>query len=262
MLDRLNVAVYGSLSVITTLEFFEHHFAKVGHRLAPYDPTLSSHHCCRHQTRERVCREAASFKRACRKLWGRVSTLRTTFASQKERWPAGPPRGLERLREPSLQKLSKLRGGLELWDRLESLECRGERIRETPNGPRVELLSLSLEVEVVNRTREVFGRLQLRFDERFVDDYLGGEVRQFTPLPGLHLLSHRLRNSLHSVNADRETVDEPERLRGLGEHRGEHDRDNVSEINSAALACALQEQACAICAHWLFLWRTASLAHH
>jgi hypothetical protein len=23
------------------LEFFEHHFAKVGHRLAPYDPTLS-----------------------------------------------------------------------------------------------------------------------------------------------------------------------------------------------------------------------------
>src|ERR1035438_10197508 len=40
ILDRLDVAVYGSLSVITTLEFFEHHFAKVGHRLAPYDPTL------------------------------------------------------------------------------------------------------------------------------------------------------------------------------------------------------------------------------
>jgi hypothetical protein len=41
ILDRLDVAVYGSLSVITTLEFFKHHFAKVGHRLAPYDPTLS-----------------------------------------------------------------------------------------------------------------------------------------------------------------------------------------------------------------------------
>jgi len=40
--------------------------AKVGHELAPYDPTLSSHHCCRHQTRESVCREAASFKRAYR----------------------------------------------------------------------------------------------------------------------------------------------------------------------------------------------------
>ncbi len=113
----------------------------------------------------------------------------------------------------------------------------------------------------MNRTREVFGRLQLRFDERFVDDYLGGEVRQFTPLPGLHLLSHRLEIPLHSVNAERETVDERERLRVLGEHRGEHARDNVAEINSAALACALQVQAGAICATRLFLGRRWSQAH-
>jgi hypothetical protein len=38
------VTVYGSLSVITTLEFLEHHFAKVGHRFAPYDPTLTPSH--------------------------------------------------------------------------------------------------------------------------------------------------------------------------------------------------------------------------
>ena len=31
ILERLDVAVYGSLGVITTLEFFEHHFAKSGH---------------------------------------------------------------------------------------------------------------------------------------------------------------------------------------------------------------------------------------
>jgi hypothetical protein len=37
------VTGYGSLSIITTLEFFEHHFAKVGHRSSPYDPTLSLH---------------------------------------------------------------------------------------------------------------------------------------------------------------------------------------------------------------------------
>src|SRR5260370_38852476 len=61
--DRLDVAVYGSLCVLTTLEFFEHHFAKVGHRLAPYDPTLSSRHCCRHHTRQSVGRESASFNR-------------------------------------------------------------------------------------------------------------------------------------------------------------------------------------------------------
>ena len=43
ILDRLDVAVDGSLSIITTLEFFEHHFAKLGHRESPYDPTLSAH---------------------------------------------------------------------------------------------------------------------------------------------------------------------------------------------------------------------------
>jgi len=53
--DRLDVAVDGSLSVITTLEFFEHHFAKVGHRLAPYDPTLfAQRHTADTDTRKRL----------------------------------------------------------------------------------------------------------------------------------------------------------------------------------------------------------------
>src|SRR5260370_5188978 len=66
--DCLDVEACCSLSVITTLEFVEHHFAKVGHRLAPYDPTLSrTHHYCRHHARESVRREAAAFKRASRK---------------------------------------------------------------------------------------------------------------------------------------------------------------------------------------------------
>src|SRR6266704_6127525 len=129
-------------------------------------------------------------KRASRKLWGRVSTLRTTFASQKERWPAGPPHGLERLREPSLQELSKLRGGLELWDRLECLECRGERIRETPNGPRFELLVLRLEVQVVHGAGEVLGSFEFTLHKCLVDDNLGGDVGESPPLPGFHLLSH------------------------------------------------------------------------
>jgi hypothetical protein len=63
ILNRLDVAVYGSLSVITTLEFLEHHFAKVGHRSSPYDPTLFLHPHRWHLARESVCREAASFKR-------------------------------------------------------------------------------------------------------------------------------------------------------------------------------------------------------
>src|SRR5713101_9116591 len=67
--DCLDVEACCSLSVITTLEFLEHHFAKVGHRLAPYDPTLSrTHHYCRHHARESVRREAAAFKRASGRL--------------------------------------------------------------------------------------------------------------------------------------------------------------------------------------------------
>src|SRR5271166_1687849 len=38
--DGLQVDAGCSLGVITTLEFFEHHFAKVGHKSSPYDPTL------------------------------------------------------------------------------------------------------------------------------------------------------------------------------------------------------------------------------
>src|ERR1700684_1436142 len=58
--DRLDVAVYGSLSVITTLEFLEHHFAKVGHRLAPYDPTPSPPTHPPHPPRDPPCRTAPS----------------------------------------------------------------------------------------------------------------------------------------------------------------------------------------------------------
>src|SRR5271165_3867279 len=41
--DGLEVDAGCSLGVITTLEFIEHHFAKVGHRSSPYDPTLTLH---------------------------------------------------------------------------------------------------------------------------------------------------------------------------------------------------------------------------
>ena len=59
---------------------------------------------------------------------------------------------------------------------------------------------------------KVLGRFEPTLNERLIDDYLGGDIRQFTSLPGLHLLSHRLEVPLHSVNANRNTVDERERL--------------------------------------------------
>src|SRR5208282_1020148 len=63
ILDRLDVAVDGSLSVITTLEFFEHHFAKVGHRESPYDPTLSAHTPAADIRHAKASAAKASFKR-------------------------------------------------------------------------------------------------------------------------------------------------------------------------------------------------------
>ncbi len=74
-----------------------------------------------------------------------------------------------------------------------------------------------------SRTGDTF----LVFDERFVDDHLGGDVRQFTSLPCLHLLSHGLKIPLHPVHAYRNAVDERDRLRVLGEHRGERSRNNA-----------------------------------
>lgn len=55
---------------------------------------------------------------------------------------------------------------------------------------------------------EVLRSLQFALDERLVDDHLRGHIRQFAPLPGLHLFSHRLKVALHSVNANRDAVDE------------------------------------------------------
>src|ERR1700685_1110505 len=68
---------------------------------------------------------------------------------------------------------------------------------------------------------EVFGSLESALDECLVNDHLGGDVRQLTSLPRFHLLSHELKVSLHSINANRNAVDERERLRMFRKHWGE-----------------------------------------
>ena len=77
---------------------------------------------------------------------------------------------------------------------------------------------------------KVFRRFKFALHKRLVDDHLGGDVRQFTFLPRFHLLSNRLKVSLHPVDTNRDAVDERERLRVFCEHRGEHAWDNVSEF--------------------------------
>ena len=54
-------------------------------------------------------------------------------------------------------------------------------------------------------------------------------IRQLTSLPRFNLFSHGLEVAPHSVHADRDAVDERERLRVFREYWGEHAWDNVSE---------------------------------
>src|SRR5208337_5672385 len=110
------------------------------------------------------------------------------------------------------------------------LECRSERIGETPDRSRPEFLVLRLEVQVMDGAGEVFGSFESALDKCLVDDHLGGDVRQLTFLPGFHLLSHRLKVSLHSINANRDAVDERKRLRVFCEDRRKRAWDNVSEL--------------------------------
>jgi hypothetical protein len=62
---------------------------------------------------------------------------------------------------------------------------------------------------------------------------LGCHIRQFTLLPSFYLLSHRLEVSLHSINSNRDAIDERERFRVFREHRSEHAGDNVSRFGPA-----------------------------
>jgi len=70
--------------------------------------------------------------------------------------------------------------------------------------------------------------LKSALHKRFVDNHLGGDVRQFTCLPDFHLLSHRLEVSPHSINTHRYAIDERERLRVFGQDRHKRTWNNVA----------------------------------
>src|ERR1700736_5964668 len=79
--DGAKVTIDGSLGVITTLEFFQHHFSKMGHRDLLVTQNLShptSNQCSAHLTRS-VRRRAASFKSGSRKCSGAKGRSRRDF---------------------------------------------------------------------------------------------------------------------------------------------------------------------------------------
>jgi hypothetical protein len=52
----------------------------------------------------------------------------------------------------------------------------------------------------------MLGALLNGWNRLSIDDHLGGDIGQFTSLPCLYLLSHRLEVSLHPINANRDAV--------------------------------------------------------
>src|SRR5208283_3860851 len=91
----------------------------------------------------------------------RTSVARMGRARQKQVPSLGKagdehrPRGLERLREAGFQEFAQLGCRPELRDGVQFLECRRERVGETPDGSRPEFLVLWLEVKVMHAAGEV-----------------------------------------------------------------------------------------------------------
>ena len=141
-----------------------------------------------------------------------------------------PPRWLEGLGKPSLEKLSQFRRRFELRNSFQFLERGREGVRQAPNRPRPEFLVSWFEVQIVYGSGQVSGSLQLTLDERLVDNHLGSDVRQFTSLPDLNLLAHRFEVPLHPVHANRDAVNQGERLRVFRQHRSKGTSKYQAEV--------------------------------
>jgi len=131
---------------------------------------------------------------------------------------------LERLQEPSLQELTQLSCSLELWDGIQFLECRREGVRQTPDCSRPEFIVFRLEVQVMHRAGKMLGNFKLALDKGLVDHNLGSDIREFASLPSFYLLSHGLKVPLHSVDPDRDGINQRKRFRVFGEHWPKHAR--------------------------------------
>ena len=69
---------------------------------------------------------------------------------------------------------------------------------------------------------EVFWSFEPALNERLVDDHFGRDIREFTSLPDFYLFSHGFEVPLHSVDTNRNAINERKRLRMLRQDRSEH----------------------------------------
>ncbi len=90
----------------------------------------------------------------------------------------------------------------------ELLTAQGCKVTTVPDGAaaleeltrtQFDLVLLDVMMPHLSGARKVFRRFQFALHKSLVDDNLRGDVRQFPSLPCLHLLSHRLKVSLHPI---------------------------------------------------------------
>jgi hypothetical protein len=89
---------------------------------------------------------------------------------------------------------------------------------------------LRVEIELVDRARQVLRKVDLPLDERLVDDELCLNPRKLRFAPALHLLRHRPEIPLHVRDADFKCMDQIQMLAVLREHRRENAWDNISKL--------------------------------
>src|SRR5438309_3937833 len=198
--------------------------AKISELNGQWKPTILVHRglsCVRHRTPPFSALCLAGQRRASGKSVREKPRSSARCSLIKGGGRREPPYSLERLREPGFQELAQFGCRLELWNGIQFLEGRREGVGEGPDRSRPELIVLRFEIQIVYGKAEMFRRLQFAFHERLVNDYLGRHIRQFTSLPGLDLLAHRLEVPLHPINANRDAIDERERLRVFCQYRGE-----------------------------------------
>ena len=129
-------------------------------------------------------------------------------------------------------------GGFKLGHGVEFFEGGSKRIRKAPEGARLKLWILRLEIEIMHAAGKMFGNFEFAFDEGFVDEEFGGDVGQFVLAPGGDLALHGFEVALHAVNADGDGIEEGEGFGMFGENGGEVSLEGHIGANEDAIAAS------------------------
>ena len=185
------------------------------HIFAPADADARKHgwntHSQDHLSGEEVCKEDTSEKGSTEEIAGEEESRREESSREEEVNQEASQIGFSRraCRQPMM-----------------NAPARGS---PQQGSTRREFLVLWLEVKVMYAAGKMLWSPQSVPDKRLADDHFRRDIGKFAPLPGFDLPAHRLEVPLHSINANRDAVDE-RTTSSASRARGEGTSDNVSEL--------------------------------